>query len=103
MSMKRWLKQSKAPAAVERVLEQAARAASGTEVDTCDECGKPGFVGQMVDLSTQDRSLLLCPACHAYRLSLRAMESAHEPTQQYACLCGWPIESAIHERITSDD
>lgn len=97
--MKRWLQRSKAPREVERLLTQAARAATGTEVDACDECGRSAFVSQMVDLSTQDRSLLLCRACHTYRQQLRAMEGTHVPTGQYACLCGWPIESPIHERI----
>ena len=95
--MKRWLRQSKAPAEVERLLGQAARIASGTEVEACDECGRSSFVASMVDLSTQDRSLLLCAECHAYRQGLRAMEGYHEPTKQYSCLCGDPIESPIHQ------
>lgn len=95
--MKRWLKSQKAPPAVQRQIEQAlATGATGTEVEACTNCGTAHFVNLMVDLSTQDRFLLLCRRCADERTRLLEAPSRHHPTRAHSCLCSQPIEAPIH-------
>ena len=97
--MRRWLKSTRAPSGVRReiaALQQAALRGTATEVDECHNCGQAHFYATMVDLSTQERQLVLCQRCADARSELLAMEARHAPTRPHGCLCEQPLESPIH-------